>query len=139
VTRVDRVTVDVDGTFPDYEQRALTAYYNLRASGAEAVEVRVSSSHEGIHLIAWYDERLGREARLRIRESVADDYNRVRMDHERGRHGHTTGVCWREKSSRDGEAFRVAGIDEALSYTLSRGLALSRWDRPAVAGREHAR
>jgi hypothetical protein len=120
VTRVDRVTVDVDGKFPDYEQRALTAYYTLRASATE-VEVRVSSSQDGIHLIAWYDERLGQDARMRIRESVADDWNRVRMDHERGRHGHTTGVCWREKSSRDGEAFRVAGIHEALSYTLSRG------------------
>jgi hypothetical protein len=139
VTRVDRVTVDVDGTFPDYEQRALTAYYNLRASGADTVEVRVSSSQDGVHLIAWYDERLGQDVRMRIRESVADDYNRVRMDYERGRHGHTTGVCWREKSSRDGEAFRVAGIEAALSYTLSGGLTITRWDRPPVAGRDHAR
>lgn len=137
--KVDRVTVDVDGKWDGYERRALSAYHNLRAAGAVDIEVRVSSSHRGIHLIAWFDHRLGQEARMRIRETVGDDRNRVRMDHERGSHGHTTGVCWREKSGRDHEAFEVDSIETALTYTQSGGLKLSRWERPAVPGREHPR
>lgn len=137
--KVDRVTVDVDGKFHDYERRALSAYYNLEAMGAVDIEVRVSSSHEGIHLIAWFDHRLGQDARMRMREALADDRNRVWMDHERGSHGHTTGVCWREKSTRDHEAFEAESIEDALAYTLSDGLTLDRWSRPPVPGREHPR
>lgn len=137
--KVDRVTIDVDGKFYDYERRAVAAYYNLRATGTVDIEVRVSSSHRGIHLIAWYDHRLGQDARMRIRETVVDDRNRVRMDHERGSHGHTTGVCWREKSSRDHEAFEVESIEAALAFTQAGGVELDRFSRPAVPGREHPR
>lgn len=136
----DRVSIDVDGKMPDFERRALSAYHNLRAFGASEVVVRVSSSHEGIHLIGWFDQRLDRDARMRLREMLRDDPHRVRMDHERGRHGHTTGVCWREKSSRDGEAFEAASIEAAIEFTTrSDGLTLDRWSRPPVPGRSHPR
>jgi hypothetical protein len=91
-----RVTVDIDSHHLDWRLRAVRAYYEL-ARTADEVDIRISSSGEGLHLIGWFSSRLAAEGKTRLRRHLADDSNRVRLDELRGGVGHTTNVCWTSK------------------------------------------
>jgi hypothetical protein len=96
-----RVTVDIDGYTPGFETVATRAYYNLADAAAE-VEVHISSSGEGIHLVGWFEDDLGLADRLKLRRYLSDDPNRIRIDIERARNGVYTGVLWSEKNANTG-------------------------------------
>lgn len=101
--RLCRVTVDIDSYHYDFELKAIRAYYNAQAAGAVDVDVRISSSGRGIHIIAWFSEILTHHQKMRLREALGDDPNRVRMDEIRGNAGHTTEVLWTQKGGRENE------------------------------------
>lgn len=87
-----RVTIDLDAG-QNLRLRVLRAYYGL-ARLADSVDVRVSSSGKGVHLIGWFENRLTDETQQRLRESLCDDPNRIALDEMRRGVGHTTGVLW---------------------------------------------
>lgn len=97
-----RVTVDIDPK-GNWQLRAVRAYHNL-AYVADEVEVSVSSSWSGIHLVGWFDELLADDEIERMRRSLADDGNRVWMDEVRGEVDHPTQVLWTAKGRRDNDA-----------------------------------
>lgn len=100
---VSRVTIDIDSYHPQWQLTAVKAVYNARAAGAVEVDVRVSSSGEGIHLVVWFDRLLTAEAKARLRELWGDDPHRRDMDAVRGEHHHTTNVLWSEKGDQHAE------------------------------------
>jgi len=91
-----RVTVDVDGYVGGFELTAIRAYYNL-ARIAEHVEVHISSSGEGVHLVGWLSERCDFPSRLKLRRQLCDDQNRIQFDLERFMNGIYTDVLWTQK------------------------------------------
>jgi len=95
-----RVTVDIDGYVGNFELVAVRAYYNL-ARLADEVEVHISSSGEGIHLIGWFSEECDFPTRLKLRRTLGDDQNRLQFDLERFMAGVYTGVLWSQKDRRD--------------------------------------
>lgn len=96
-----RVTVDVDGYVGGFELTAIRAYYNL-ARIAEHVEVHISSSGEGVHLVGWLSERCDFPSRLKLRRQLCDDTNRIQFDLERFMNGVYTDVLWTEKDRQPG-------------------------------------
>ena len=91
-----RVTVDVDGYVSGFELTAIRAYYNL-ARIAEHVEVHISSSGEGVHLVGWLSERCDFPSRLKLRRQLCDDTNRIQFDLERFMNAIYTDVLWTQK------------------------------------------
>lgn len=92
-----RVTVDIDSYAPQWQLTAIRAYYNARAAGAVHIDVRISSSGHGIHLIAWFPTLLSTDQKQRLRATLGDDPNRLDMDRVRDRVNHTTQVLWTQK------------------------------------------
>ncbi len=96
-----RVTIDLDGYADRFRFKAIRAYHALQRR-AERVEVSISSSGEGLHLVAWFDRSLSFAEKLNIRRELGDDGKRIQIDRERARHGVYTGVLWSRKSSNPG-------------------------------------
>lgn len=98
-----RVTVDLDGYRDDFALAAVRAYHELDRVAAK-VEVRISSSGGGLHLIGWMDQYLDDDEMHRLRRHLGDDAKRVMLDelpeHHRGRA--VNNVLWTQKG--DGEA-----------------------------------
>lgn len=118
--KISRVTIDIDGHHAGWQLRAIQTYHNLYAVGAHTVDVRISSSGEGIHLFGWFGHRLSGDEKQRLREQLGDDPNRVHMDELRGRVGHTTQVSWTDKGTREGTADDdFATIYDALEHIQS--------------------
>lgn len=119
VTYASRVTVDIDSHFHDWQLRAIRAYYALKRA-ADDIEVRISASGEGIHLVGWFDGPLTQEQKSRLRRSLLDDTNRIDADAERGAVGHTTNVLWTEKGGEKADK-DFDDIHDALAHiTLSK-------------------
>lgn len=75
-----RVTCDLDDARPFDVVRA---WHYLKAAGAHELEARVSSSGNGFHVRAWFDDDLVDEAAVeRLRYGGGDHPRRVRMDRE---------------------------------------------------------
>lgn len=100
---ISRVTIDIDSYCPGWRMKAVKAYYNARNAGAVELDVRVSSSGKGIHIVAWFPKLLTDERKTTLRETLGDDPNRMRMDAVRGGVGHTTQVLWSEKRGETAE------------------------------------
>lgn len=101
MTYSSRVTIDIDSYEDDWRMRAVRAYHELDHIAAD-VEVRISSSGEGLHLIGWFDDRLTDDEKTRLRHHLRDDQKRMELDELRGKVGHTTNVLWTRKAG--GEA-----------------------------------
>lgn len=115
--KISRVTIDIDSHHAGWQLRAIQTYHNLFAVGAHTVDVRISSSGQGIHLFGWFGHRLSSETKQRLREQLGDDPNRIHMDEIRGAVGHTTQVSWTDKGTREGTADDdFATIYDALDY-----------------------
>lgn len=99
-----RVTLDLDPK-PGFRLRAIRAWHYLKRE-AEHVEVHVSSSGEGLHLIGWFEGPLSEVEKIHIREHLGDDPNRLKMDIQRLKRGHPIQTLWDEKTGRDGERRR---------------------------------
>lgn len=98
---ISPVTVDIDSYVPNWQLEAIRAAHNARDAGAVHVEVIISSSGFGIHLICWFDEWLSDTQKTRLRETLGDDPNRLHMDELRGRHHHTRQVLWTQKGDNE--------------------------------------
>lgn len=96
-----RVTVDIDGYESNFELLATRAYHNLDHM-ADSVDVHISSSGEGIHLVGWFEQAVDLPDRIKMRRMLRDDKNRIRIDVERAMNGIYTGVLWSEKHSNVG-------------------------------------
>lgn len=110
-----RVTVDIDDDAHDWQLRAIRAYHGL-VRAAEKVEVRISSSGSGIHLVGWFDERLEDDAAEKLRRNLGDDAKRLELDAMRSRVGHATNVLWTEKAGSDGVDTDFEDIYDALDH-----------------------
>lgn len=110
-----RVTVDIDDHGPNWQLKAIRAYHGLLRR-AHSVEVRVSSSGSGIHLIGWFDERLSDTAKDTLRRTLGDDSKRLELDEMRSRHGHATNVLWTEKYGTDGVDTDFDNVYDALDH-----------------------
>lgn len=111
-----RVTVDIDGYVPNWRLTAIRSYYNLSRL-ADDVEVHISSSGRGLHLIGWFRDEQDFPTRLRLRRSLNDDPNRIKMDLERYMNDVYTGVLWSEKSDRESVKDRSFGdIHDAIRH-----------------------
>lgn len=109
------VTVDLDKG-PRLQQKAVRAWNFLRRE-ADEVEIRVSSSGEGLHIIGKFEALLSDETMMELREQLEDDINRMRMDEQRLAQDLPAQVLWDEKASRDGSADRDFGdIWAALEF-----------------------
>ena len=91
-----RVTVDLDGYIEDFDLKAIRAYHALDRLAVD-VDVAISSSGEGLHLVGYVDDALDWDDRERLRRHLGDDANRIEIDRERHRQGVYTGVLWDEK------------------------------------------
>lgn len=109
-----RVTLDFDAYAPRWRFKALRAWYTLQRLAAD-VEVRVSSSGEGIHMIGWFDEELSEERKMELRMHLGDDPDRIRLDEQRGEWGHVTQVLWSSKGSGESDA-DFERVQDALDY-----------------------
>jgi hypothetical protein len=96
-----RVTVDLDGYTGRFRFKAIRAYHQLQRD-ADAVDVHISSSGEGLHLVGWFKDQLTFSERIDYRRQLGDDPKRVQIDIERARNGVYTGVLWSRKSSNPG-------------------------------------
>jgi hypothetical protein len=110
-----RITVDIDDDATDWEMDAVRAYYGLRRA-ASRVEVRISSSGSGIHLVGWFDERLDETQTDRLRRTLGDDSKRIELDGMRDRVGHATNVLWTRKSASAGADTDFDNIHDALAH-----------------------
>jgi hypothetical protein len=93
-----RLTIDIDSKDASWGLQAQKAYYELKRHAAE-VDVRVSSSGEGIHLCAFFDERLTDAQKERWRRHLGDDARRIHLDTQRRSAGHMTQVLWTHKGN----------------------------------------
>lgn len=110
-----RVTVDIDPK-GGWTIRALRAYYALERAATQ-VDVRISSSGNGIHIIGWFTERLSDEQKERMRRNLGDDHNRVHLDTVRNRVGHMTQVLWTGKGdTRDAVDEDFDDIHDAIDF-----------------------
>ena len=112
-----RITVDLDAK--DYSRnqfrlRATRAYSQL-ADDADEVEVHVSSSGLGLHLVAWFEDPLEFHEEIALRRQHGDDPRRVDMDIKRWFQGLYTGVLFEEKGDKEKER-RFSGIFDALDW-----------------------
>lgn len=110
-----RLTVDIDDDRAGWEMDAVRAYYGLRRV-ATSVEVRISSSGSGIHLVGWFDEPLDADEATRLRHTLGDDGKRIELDGMRDRVGHATNVLWTRKSASDGVDTDFTDIHDALAH-----------------------
>lgn len=107
-----RLTIDLDSG-ANLELRAQKAYYALERHAAD-VEVRISSSGSGLHLIGYFDERLSDEQKERWRRHLGDDPKRVHLDAQRASAGHMTQVMWTKKGSAEAET-DYETVEDALA------------------------
>lgn len=110
-----RVTVDIDDHGPNWQLSAVRAYHGL-VRMADSVEVRISSSGSGIHLVGWFNDALGEQDAESIRRTLGDDSKRLELDAMRRRHGHATNVLWTEKNDTDGIDDDFDDIYDALDH-----------------------
>jgi hypothetical protein len=119
-TGASRVTLDIDDDGATWTLAATRAYHEL-SDAADSVEVRVSSSGSGIHLIGWFDDPLTDEQKDRLRRHLGDDKDRIMLDTMRRRVGHSTNVLWTNKGG-DEPATGFRDIYAALDHIrLSEG------------------
>lgn len=110
-----RLTVDIDDHGVDWMLDAVRAYYGL-VRVADEVEVRISSSGSGIHLVGWFDDRLDSETKDTLRRTLGDDAKRIELDEMRSRQGHATNVLWTSKAGSDGVDDDFDDIHDALAH-----------------------
>ena len=96
-----RVTVDLDEPAARPIQ-AIRAYHALDRA-AERVDVRISSSGTGLHLIGFFARRLDDDQKERLRRDLGDDVKRIELDTLRRRHGQMTQVLWTTKNGRSAD------------------------------------
>jgi len=116
-----RVTIDIDSYVRSPRTRVLRAYHGLQQAGADDVEVAVSSSGGGFHLVGYFAEPLATETKLRIRENLGDDPKRIHMDRQRAARGLPTQTMWSEKGGNEGQRQVFDTPEDALTHVEATG------------------
>lgn len=111
-----RVTIDIDHYARSPRLKLMRAYHELKHMGAARVEVAVSSGGLGYHVAAWFDALLDDDQTEALRRTYGDDPNRIHLDVERGKAGHTTEVFWSTKADRDGVRQVFDDPEAAIAY-----------------------
>ena len=112
---VDRTSADIDAHRGHLRMRVLRAANALEEMGAIEVDVAVSSSGEGFHVVGYFDRALTNEERFSWRAAWGDP-KRVHADEQRLAAGHRIDTNWREKGENDGERQVFDTPEEALQY-----------------------
>lgn len=110
-----RISVDIDPYESGWKLRAVRAERTLEHMGAD-VDVRVSSSGGGLHIIGWLDDDLDHDEKLKIRAHLGDDENRIYMDEQRARVGHMTNVLWTSKGHKGEADDSFENVHDALRH-----------------------
>lgn len=114
---ISRISVDIDSYVGSPRVAVLKAYHGLQNHDAvAAVDVHVSSSGEGFHLVGRCDEHVGVQERLRVRRTLGDDEKRVHLDEQRAARGLPIGTMWASKGSREGERQSFSDVEAAIEY-----------------------
>jgi hypothetical protein len=93
-----RVTIDIDPYVDNWELKAIRAWHALDRA-ADRVEVRISSSGAGLHIIGKFQQPLTDGQKDRMRRNLCDDPDRIFLDAQRDRVDHSTQVLWTTKPS----------------------------------------
>lgn len=113
---ISRITIDIDSHVRTPRLRVLRAVSGLRQAGADDVEVAVSSSGEGFHIVGYFEQHVPTEQQLRIRENLNDDPNRIQMDRQRAERGLPINTMWGKKGSNEGERYVFETPEDALAH-----------------------
>lgn len=108
-----RVTLDIDGYKSDMRLTAIGAYHQLDRL-ADDVDVAISSGGSGLHIVGWFCDPLTFGERIKMRRTLGDDCNRIKIDIERAVNGIYTGVLWSEKSDGGTKQRGFADVYDAL-------------------------
>jgi hypothetical protein len=114
----DRWTVDLDGKDGNLEQRAIRAWHYCRRV-ADGVEIHVSSSGEGLHLLAYHRQPVPFHKKIEHRRAAGDDDRRIDMEIQRWHAGLEVDVVFQQKDSPEGietvtKERRYADVYDAL-------------------------
>lgn len=113
----DRFTVDLDD-HGDLEARAVRSYHHLR-DVADAVDVHVSSSGTGLHMIAYLAEPMPFHKKIEHRRAAGDDPRRIDMEIQRWHAGLEVDVVFSQKDGVDGveaKERRFRDVWDALDF-----------------------
>ena len=134
-----RITVDLDGkdyTHYGFRLRATRCWYNLRHI-ADYVDVHVSSSGNGLHIVAWFEEDLAFHEQIHLRRGSGDDDRRVDMDCQRWLEGLYTDVLFCDKDDRPQvKDRRFRDVHDALDHIAEGRDDHSRMNALANHGRK---
>lgn len=131
--KASRVTLDLDGHVPAFRLQAIRAYHGLERA-ADEVEVRVSSSGQGLHIIGWFSERLSDAEKDALRRSLGDDPRRTELDSLPTWHRSraVSNVCWTRKGGETPE-MDFDDVYDALDYINASGM-VERFEGAVKAG-----
>lgn len=114
-----RLTIDLDAkefSPSAFRLKAIRSWHNLQDMGAD-VDVHVSSSGKGLHLVAWFREPLRFHEQVAIRREAGDDPRRTWMDCQRWLNGLYTDVLFEDKDRREfSKERRFSTIYDALDF-----------------------
>jgi len=131
-----RVTLDFDGYADRMRLRAIEAYHALDRF-ADDVDVAISSGGEGLHIVGWFEQPLTFAEKIKLRRTLGDDSNRIKIDIERAMNDVYTGVLWSSKSDGGTKQRGFADVYDALD-SLGGGEELSADRVQRYADRGHA-
>jgi len=134
----DRFTVDLDAKGGGLEDRAVRSWYYLR-DVADAVDVHVSSSGKGLHLVAYLTEPMAFYRKIEHRRAAGDDARRVDMEIQRWQAGLQVDVIFQDKDGGSGEDVNVKerrfrDVWDALDHIRAQRDDVARLDRLAEYG-----
>jgi hypothetical protein len=101
----DRLTVDLDD-HGNLEAEAVRAWYYLQRV-ADAVDIHVSSSGEGLHFVAYLTAPMPFHKKVEHRRAAGDDPRRVDMEIQRWQAGLQVDVIFCQKDGGLGEGVKV--------------------------------
>lgn len=110
---MSRVTLDIDGKHSNFETLAVRAYYSLRHI-ADDIDVNVSSSGHGLHIIGWFEEAIDEGTKDTLRRTYGDDVERIELDYTRRSVGHRDQVLWTDKGGSGTADDDVEDVHRAL-------------------------
>lgn len=111
-----RITIDIDSYVSNPRLRVQRAYHGLHNAGAADVEVAISSSEAGYHVVGYFEQPVSLVDQFAIRENLNDDPNRLKMDRQRAARGLPINTTWSHKAGNEGERTVYTGLEEALRH-----------------------
>jgi DNA primase len=140
----DRFTVDIDAKpGKDLELQAVKTWNRL-LDVADAVDVHVSSSGQGLHFVAYLKDSMPFYKKVAMRRTAGDDARRVDMEIQRWHAGLDVDVLFNQKDVPDDmggvktKERRFADVYDALDFIRAQRDDADRVRRLAVDGHKGA-